>query len=384
MVQRAGRSRTTSMTEYIPFIRPDLPDPNLLSGDLAAIGQANWYTNFGPIEREFRKDIASFLEQPGLFVATMNNATTGLMAALAGLLPRGDGNSHVAIASFTFAAGAQAIIWHGYKPAWFDIDAVSLQPSIASFRALLANEPNISAILLTNTFGIGNSEIGEWEDLADSLGLPLIIDSAAGFGSRYLSGELLGSRGDCEVFSFHATKPFAIGEGGAVTTRSESLADQMRRFTNFGFGASQGAIEIGLNGKLQELNAAIGRRQLTAFGDSLQSRRAVLDHYITAFAELPLIFPSAIRESSVCFASVILNSPGSLDGTLASLRDARIDVRTYYSPQLHHQPWFRRFAPKVSLTESEDTSKRVISLPVLPNMKPEEITSVTNAVVQAL
>ncbi|XPP27417.1 MAG: DegT/DnrJ/EryC1/StrS family aminotransferase [Leucobacter sp.] len=351
--------------------------------DFTDIVEANWYSNFGPFEQRFREGIADYLGTAAETVVTVNNATTGLMAALAALLPRGNGSESIAIASFTFAAGAQAIIWHGYRPAWIDIDEETLQPSLTSLRELSATNPGLRAILFTNTFGIGAPDIDAWESEAADLGVPLIVDSAAGFGSRYPDGALLGARGDCEVFSFHATKPFAIGEGGAVVCKDPAVATSARQFTNFGFSSSEGAAGVGLNGKLQELNAAIGLRQLKTFETDLESRRAIFDQYVAAFAALPLRFPPGSRESSLCFASAVLDMPLA-PALLDALVEASIDGRSYYSPALHLQPWFAGFLPTLSLRVTERIVPRLVSLPILPGMSAEEVRRVITTVAGAL
>ena len=210
----------------IPFVRPTMPAAHEVGQMFQEIGQANWYTNFGPMEQRFRAGITGYLGRD-IGVATVANATVGLIAALAALLPRGDGSAGIAVASFTFAAGPQAIMWHGYRPEWIDVDPVSLQPSVDSCERALAAGASVRAVLLTNTFGIGGADLDAWEALCAREGIPLIIDSAAGFGSRYPDGELLGHRGDCEVFSFHATKPFGIGEGGAIVSHRPEVIERV-------------------------------------------------------------------------------------------------------------------------------------------------------------
>lgn len=360
-----------------------MPDGEALAADFVSIAAANWFTNFGPQERRFRAAITEYLGS-ALEVVTVSNATVGLMGALAGLLARGDDSQFVAVASFTFAAGPQAITWHGYRPAWIDIDPVSLQPSLSSFEQLVQTGISIKAILLTNTFGIGGSEMSEWEENAVSLGIPLIIDSAAGFGSRYPSGELLGARGDCEVFSFHATKPFAIGEGGAVVTRRLELADRIREFSNFGFHATDtGAAHIGLNAKLQEINAAIGLRQLVGFEDALAQRREIAGRYLKRLEYNPLRFPPGTTSSSLGFAPLVMESRSVRDRVLAHLAGAGVEARSYYSPPVHQQDYFRQFEPFVSLHHTCDISERMVSIPVLPEMTDKEFERVCSAIVEA-
>lgn len=371
------------MPSRIPFIRPSLPSAQLLSEDIASMVESNWFSNFGPFERDFRSAISEYVGND-VTAVTLNNATTGLMAALAACMPRGEQGSEIAVASFTFAAAAHAVTWHGYSPAWIDIDEDTLQPSLNSMLDLQDQNKNIRAIILTNTFGIANEEIHSWEEYAAEFRIPLIIDSAAGFGSQYANGERMGSRGDCEVFSFHATKPFAIGEGGALFTKNENLADAARRFTNFGFGPESGAHGIGLNGKMQEINAAIGLRQLDSFESNLARRRQVLNAYLDAFEFLPLRFPAGIESSSLCFATIVLDNSDQVSRCLDALGSAEVDARTYYSPSVHLQPWFERYQPRVALAATESIAGRVISLPILADMTATEIDRVSSAVRSAL
>src|SRR5205085_7447824 len=112
--------------------------------------------------------------------------------------------------------------------------------------------------------GVGNPQVGAWEDFAAEWELPIVLDSAAGFGSTYADGNRVGGRGACEIFSLHATKPFAVGEGGALVSRDPRLVEQAYHFQNFGFDGSRECTQLAMNGQLRELNAAIGLRQLVA------------------------------------------------------------------------------------------------------------------------
>lgn len=368
------------MPSKVPFIRPRFPSAEQLQEDIAAITQNNWFSNFGPLEREFRSRLAEYVGGE-VMAATVNNATTGLIAAIAALLPRGNNTRNIAIPSFTFAAGAHAIVWHGYRPLWFDIEEESLQPSLHSFRELLSGPHPLDAVLLTSTFGIGNSEIVEWEHLTSEIGIPLIIDSAAGFGSRLPNEELLGARGACEVFSFHATKPFGIGEGGAVFSRNSELIDEIVRFTNFGFEGGQGAASLGLNGKLQEINAAIGLRQLSEFESKLQMRQDLVQRYKNSLATLPLAVPRGLELSSASFLPAVFEDPRDAEAALEQLAAANVDARRYYAPPVHVQTAFRSFETTVSLAVTESVATRTVGLPVLADMSDEEFSRVASAVV---
>jgi dTDP-4-amino-4,6-dideoxygalactose transaminase len=307
------------------------------------------------------------------------------MAVLSASLGRGDGTRTVILPTFTFAAGAAAIEWAGYRPLLVDIDAESLQPSLAEAKAAIDADPGrVAGILLCNTFGIGNPEIDDWTDLASDAGIPLLIDSAAGFGSKYSDTRLVGTAGDAEIFSFHATKPFAIGEGGAVFTNDRELAAKLRSFQNFGFEAGHGATTLGLNGKLQEINAAIGIRQLGVISDVVSSRQAVARSYRQRLEPLGVMFPTGIELSSVCFATAVLPTAADRDRALELLAATGIEARVYYSPAIHRQPQFADSLRASDLETAERIGKRVLSLPVHVAMESEIIERISSTVAEAI
>ncbi len=350
----------------IPFIKPVMPPPEEVAADVSQIVSSNWYTNFGPFERRFREQIAAYVGE--VSAATFSNATIGLQAALTVMLA-GKPAGLVIVPSFTFAAGPHAIRSAGHQPLFIDIDPATLQPSAAHARSALNDYGDqVSAILLCNTFGIGTS-VAEWEAMAQDAGIPLIIDSAAGFGSRYPDGHRLGARGDCEVFSFHATKPFAIGEGGALFSRDAEIATRAREFSNFGFSGLQGATAAGTNGKLQEINAAIGIRQLSRFDAVIESRRGVLESYRQVLESTGAggLVPNA-DQSSVCFASVVFVDRDTRDHVVTSLRDQGIEARVYYAPPVHEQPTFADAAIAGDLHGTALISSRIACLPVYEDL----------------
>jgi dTDP-4-amino-4,6-dideoxygalactose transaminase len=232
-------------------------------------------------------------------------------------------------------------------------------------------------------FGVGNPDIDAWETLAAESGLPLLIDSAAGFGSRYSDQERVGGRGDCEIFSFHATKPFAIGEGGALVTRDPEIANQAHDFENFGFAKSRECTQIGMNAKMQEISAAIGLRQLSGFDNRLASRRSVFERYRTLLTGLDLQFQPNADASSLCFASACCISPDHKTSVLNSLQRNLIQARDYYNPPQHRHPYFdanQELTRSTDLSVTMDVCSRIISLPVHDDMEPDDIDRVISAV----
>lgn len=371
-----------SMPGEIPFIRPSFPVPAELAEDFEAIVQANWYTNFGPKEREFARALSNYLGEH-LHVATLANGTLALIAALQVTLGPGTRDRYLLMPSFTFVAVAQAAQWTGYRPWFIDIDPETWQPSIASAGAVLeSSREHVAGILLPNVFGVGNPDIDAWENLAAEWGVPIVIDSAAGFGSEYTDGGRVGGRGTCEIFSFHATKPFAVGEGGALVSRDPELVERTHRFQNFGFEASRDCTQLGMNAKLQEISAAIGLRQLAGLDRRLASRRKVFDCYRAELSGLGVQFQPNAEASSLCFVSACCTSADHKAAVLDSLSEHAVQARDYYNPPLHRQKYFVSDSElrSADLAATEDICSRIVSLPVHDDMAPDDVARVVAAV----
>ena len=293
--------------------------------------------------------------------------------------------STVIVPSFTFAAGPEMIIRNGFSPVFVDIDDTTWQPSIEQAKALLqSGELSIAGILLCNVFGVGNSNIGAWEKLADDYAIPLVIDSAAGFGSEYSSGEKLGLRGDCEVFSMHATKPFAVGEGGLVASKHPELIEKVRSFQNFGFQGDRAIHTIGTNAKLQEINCAIALRQLESYEQRLENRRHTLQFYKSNLLPEGFTFQQNDEISTVPFASILAPTGNMADKIIQHLLDNGVEVRKYYNP-LHLQDGLKRYVAVStnSLKVTENIFARILSVPIHDQMSQNDVEYVVKAILSA-
>lgn len=367
------------MKYKIRFIRPSFPNETDLIKDYRQIVTNNWYTNFGPFEQEFRKAAAKFIGSKA-HATTVANATLGLDISIKALFDKTESCNKVIVPSFTFPAGPAVLVANGFQPVFIDIDRLTWQPDINDAREVIEkDQSSISGILLCNTFGVGNREIGEWEKLSKEYNKPLIIDSAAGFGSTYNGEEKLGVRGDCEIFSFHATKPFSIGEGGLVVSKSETLINKLRSIQNFGFDSNQKIAVIGTNAKLQELNCAIGIQQLQDFSTRLNGRVKTLLTYKNSLKNIGFKFQDNDQNSTVPFTSIIATSSKQARTIFRNLNDNGVEARKYYQP-LHTVPIFTENSVKArrTLDVTEDIYSRIIALPVHDFMKESEINYVIN------
>lgn len=372
------------MSYRIPFIKPSFPDAKQLSSDYESIVKSNWFTNFGPFEQRFRDEIKSFLGLP-VEVCTVANATMGLAVAIEALFNKNAKGSKVIMPSFTFAAGAGVLVNMGYEPVFIDIDS-NWQPDIRQARGYILKESeSISGILLCNIFGVGNPQISKWEKLAHEYNLPIIIDSAAGFGSKYTNSEYIGGRGDCEVFSLHATKPFGVGEGGLIISRNKKLVEQCRSLTNFGFNSNRKVDMPGTNAKMQEISCAIGLRQIKSLKKRIEGRQESLSQYKSALQPYGYMFQSNDHISTVPFVSTMVLSSNSLTGASLSLSKIGVEHKFYYDP-LHTQPAFERYVSEdngINLDTTDFTVGRILSLPLHDHMKRATINEITKCMIDS-
>lgn len=368
------------MKYKVPFIKPSFPSANDITDDYSKIIQSNWFTNFGPVEEEFREKVALFIDKK-VFTTTVANATLGLEVAVRSLLVRHPERNHVLAPSFTFASGLEVLISNNFRPVLIDVETTTLQPSLAEAEAYIKlHKEKMAGILLCNTFGVGNKDIEKWETLASKHQLSLIIDSAAGLGSEYIRNERIGARGDCEVFSLHATKPFCVGEGGMISSKDPELIEKMRSIQNFGFGKNRDIESIGLNAKLQELNCAIGLRQLDKYQERLEKRRRTLLLYKEGMVKFGYTFQENDELSTVPFASALAPTQDAADAFREKLDSNLVEAKQYYRP-LHKEAVIANQSILASdFKVTEDVYSRIISLPVHDEMKESDIVSITEMV----
>lgn len=276
-IKSQGATKLTSLLELEQFqeklfvSRPLLPDLGKLQVYLEEIWASQWVTNNGPLHIELEQRLARKLETPTAML--FNNGTIGLMVALKLFdLPVG---SEVITTPMTFAATAHSIAWNGLKPVFVDVTEDNLTIDPAAVDAAIT--ANTSAILPVHCYGC-ICDHKALSALADKHSLKLVYDAAHAFGSR-LDGQSVASLGNASVFSFHATKLFNTLEGGLITTPNSVDRDSIYLLRNFGIRNEEQVIGVGINGKMNEVQAAIGLLNLESFEEERMARRSLRRKY---------------------------------------------------------------------------------------------------------
>lgn len=358
------------------FQRPSLPSAAQIERHLASAREAHWLSNGGPCWQRLRERLTERVDAHCVPVAS---GTVGLMAAVAALHePRsGEPPREALMPSFTFPATAQAATWAGLTPRLLDIDTDHWHLAPAQLERELALRGERTALVIAvSSFGTPPPPDvrRRWEAACRAAGVPLIVDSAAGFGAVTADGVPIGRQGDVEVVSFHATKPFAIGEGGAVFTRSSELCERIELIVNFGLGADRSVqLPLGLNGKMSELHAATGLAVLDEFDAALDTRRAAAG--VLRAAAPSLGWQRDCERSTWQFVPVAFPDAASAAAVEERSRDV-LQTRRYYLP-LHRMPAFSG-APVGAggLAHTEELSARLLCLPMAADLTAAELDSI--------
>jgi dTDP-4-amino-4,6-dideoxygalactose transaminase len=366
------------MTGPVRFIHPSFPSVEEVAEDYGRILERGMFSNGGPEERELVRSVERWVGR-GTSACAVSSATAGLDLAVR-VTFRAERRSAL-VASFTFAAGPLTLVRAGFDPVFMDIDHETWQPSWRQAAEWLErHHDDCAGILLTSTYGIPSVDVGQWERLAEKHAIPLVLDSAAGFGAHEPDGTAAGSRGSCEVFSMHATKTLAAGEGGLVVSRSRELVSRVERLRNFGFDDSRQVTGAGTNAKLDELTSAIARRQLGALTERVRARREVVSGYRAQLEPMGFEFPPGLERSAPAFVPCLLPSTELRDRMRKTLAAVDVETRDYYNPPIHRQSYFSGSRRCAELAVTDEIAGRVLSLPISDHWDGADTTRIAAAV----
>jgi dTDP-4-amino-4,6-dideoxygalactose transaminase len=298
-----------------------------------------------------------------------------LIVALRALVPPSTGPAtQVVVPSFTFAATAAAVVWCGLEPVFCDIEDEGWHLCPARLHEVLAaRQGRVAAILACSAFGTPppDAVAAAWSSAAEEWDIPLVVDSAAGFGA-YRGGR----PPDAEVFSMHATKPLPAGEGGLVAVRDEAVAAGVRTLINHGLGPDHAAVAVGLNGKLDEWHAATALAGLDRLDESFAARQAAAAAMRESLSGTGVRFQARAERSPSQFVPALAASPAERADVLASAEARGVEMRTYYSPPLHTTPAYGAFDRADMLSVTVDVAGRILSLPMADDFSEAELARV--------
>ena len=319
--------------------------------------------SLGPTIDRFEEEFAAAVGAP--YAAAVSSGTAGLhlLCVTAGIGP-GD---EVVTSPYSFVASANCAIYEGATPVFADVDRRTLNLDPATVEAAITERTK--AVLAVDIYGYP-CELDELRALCDARGIALIEDACEALGARY-QGRPIGSHGPSAVFAFYPNKQITTGEGGMVTTHSESEWQLLRSLRNQGRADSGGWLEharLGFNYRIDDIRAAIGLGQLEKLDTILTSRSEVAARYGELLGAIPgLELPcadDAAHERSWFVYVVALPAGADREAVIRVLEERGVQTARYL-PCIHLQPYMQeRFGFRPGLCPvAEELASRTLALP---------------------
>ena len=340
---------------------------------LAGIWERARLTNNGPLLLQLEAELRSYLQIP--YVHVTANGTVALQLAIRALELTGE----IITTPFSYVATTSAILWENCAPVFVDIEPRTFCLDADLIEAAIT--PRTSAILATHVYGYP-CDVVRIAAIAERHGLQVIYDGAHAFGTQ-VAGRSLLSYGDLTTCSFHATKLFHTGEGGAVLTHDPELSRKLNLLKSFGHVGDE-HFTLGINAKNSELHAAMGLCLLPRVPGFIAARAALYAHYRRALAGLPLGYPILPPHTTYNYAyfPVLLEDEPQLLRVQARLAEHAIDTRRYFFPSLNTLPYLP--AAGAACPVSEAVARRVLCLPFYPQLAAEQVARIAGLVWQAV
>ncbi|CUW37982.1 putative aminotransferase, StrS family [Magnetospirillum sp. XM-1] len=338
---------------------------------IARVLDSGWYV-LGREVDAFEREFAEYL---GTTHAVGVNSGTDALALALRALGIGPGDQ-VAAPSHTAVATIAAIEMAGAEPLLIDIDPVHYTMDPVALEAAVT--PRTRAVVAVHLYGQA-ADMDAILGIARRHGLKVVEDCAQATGGRY-KGRRVGTLGDVGCFSFYPTKNLgAVGDGGAVVTGSDALAQSLRSLREYGWRGDRVSHVAGVNSRLDEIQAAILRAKLPYLDADNDRRRAIADRYGAALEGL-LARPAQRPDCHHVFHLYVVRTPGR-DARIAALRDEQVGAAVHYLLAAHQQPaYLSRLAGADRLLETERAVSEIMTLPIYPELSDAQVDTVIDAV----
>ncbi len=338
----------------------------------------------GPEVEALERRLAEYC-QAQYAVGCASGSDAVLLALLAHHIGPGD---EVICPSYTFYATAGSIAILGAMPVFVDIDPVTFIMDPVLVRERARDCRRLRAIMPVHLYG-RCADMNAFVDLGAQMRVPIIEDAAQAIGARDAQGAPAGSRGSIGCFSFYPTKNLGgIGDGGLVTTNDRRIAERVRKLRVHGERKRYYHDLIGLNSRLDAIQAACLNVKLRYLDGWSKKRRENAAHYDASFADSAAVRtpPPPTGMASHIYHQYVIRVPARVrDALRAHLRDNGIGTELYYPVPLHLQECFEHLGYSAGdLPESEKAATETIALPVYPELTPDQLDHVASTIITFL
>lgn len=373
--------RPEALEEAIPVMRPRLPSAEALFPYLHRIDASRVYSNFGPLAGELEERLASLLSLPAEGIVLAASGYAALVGTILATAGRAGARRLAVVPDHTFVATALAAEQCGYGILLADVDESTwaLSPERLGEHPRLAE---VGLVVPVTPYGRGVSQQA-WLAFRERTGIPVVIDGAASLESACRAADRL--LGPIPVaLSFHATKSFATGEGGAAVSTDPELVARILRALNFGFYDSRDCTTSSFNGKMSEYHAAVGMAELDGWAGKLAGFQNAHDAYRRTLGRAGLATRFVgVPEIASCYALFQCADPTEAASVSTALAANRVGHRFWYGSGLHAQPHFSG-CDTLGTAASQDRARCLIGLPMAPDLAESAIERVVDCLRSAI
>lgn len=338
---------------------------------LRGIWERHHLTNNGPLLIELERRLRDYLDVPYLYMVA--NGTLALHIAIKALRLRGG----LVTTPFSYVATTAAPAWEGLRPIFADIDE---RLCITPESCAAVWQDDVSAILATHVYG-NACDVEGLAEFGRERGVPVIYDAAHAFGAQW-KGRSLCRFGDIATLSFHATKLFHTGEGGAVITSDPELAKRIEYLRNFGHASPETFHDVGTNAKVSELHAAMGLCVLPQVDRLIAQRKELVAIYDRELAGLGLEQPCYPAElgRNYAYYPILFADESHLLHVRSVLNTENIYPRRYFYPSLSQL----NYVLASHVPKAESYASRVLCMPLWAELDPFQVQRICAIVRRAL
>ncbi len=327
-----------------------------------------WITNRGELVVELEEKLKEYLCVSNIIIT--NNGTIPLQIALK-LFGNG---GEIITTPFSYVATTAAIVWENCKPIFVDIHSEYLTIDETKIEAAITSKT--TAILATHVFG-NPCNLEAIQAIATKHNLKVIYDAAHCFGVKYNEKSIF-DYGDVSTCSFHATKLFHTGEGGAIFCNDEHLQKQFFYSHNFGHKTALDFHGLGINGKISEMNAAIGLSVFPYMNFICNERKKVVEYY-DSFLNFSKINKIKIRKNTewnYSYYPVLFNNETTLLAIETELLANDIIARRYFYPSLNNLP----YCANEKMPISDSIAERILCLPLYVGLNIKDLEKIVSII----
>ncbi len=351
----------------IPVTKSFLPPIEEYMAQVQRAYDNQWLTNRGELVQELEDKLTEYLELKETKILCMNNGTIPLQIALKLLGNCGE----IITTPFSYVATTAAIVWENCTPVFVDIHPEYLTIDETLIEAAITDKT--TCILATHVFG-NPCNVEEIERIANKHNLKVIYDAAHCFGVKYKEKSIF-EYGDVSTCSFHATKLFHTGEGGAIFCKDNELWEKIFLSHTFGH-IGDNYFQVGINAKMSELQAAMGLSVLPYIKQIMDKRKHNFDCYKSQFKDrFKTLSIRKKTEYNFSYIPYILNSESQLKLSLERLATIQVNARRYFFPSLNTLDFYSK---NINCPNSERIANSIICLPNYFELADSEVETICN------